>query len=73
MSILTKERDVIIGIGEVGSAFSKLLKTGGEPLEGYDIDSKKCFQYSCNSTDKIYFLHICIPFKKFPEIGRAHV
>ena len=54
-------------MGEVGSAFSKLLQREGEPLEGYDIDLKKCFQYSCNSTDQIYFLHICIPFKKFPE------
>jgi len=68
---LTKERDVIIGMGEVGSAFSKLLQREGEPLEGYDIDSKKCFQHSCNSTDLIYFLHICIPFKKFPEFSSS--
>jgi len=67
MSILTQERDVIIGMGDVGSAFSKLLWREGEPLEGYDIDSTKCFQNSCNSTDQIYFLHICIPFKKFPD------
>ena len=65
MRILTHQRDIIIGMGEVGSAFSKILQRKGEPLEGYDIDSTKCFKNSCNHDDQIYFLHICIPFKKF--------
>ncbi len=67
MGRMPQERDVVIGMGEVGSAFSKLLRREGEPLEGYDIDLKKCFQNSCNPDDIIYFLHICIPFKQFPE------
>jgi len=67
VGILTQERDVIIGMGEVGHALYKLLLRESEPLEGYDIDPKKCFQNSCNTGDQIYFLHICIPFKKFPE------
>ena len=58
-------------MGEVGSAFSKILQRKGEPLEGFDVDSKKCFQNSCNSSDKIYFLHICIPFKKFQDFKSA--
>jgi len=36
-----------------------------------DIDSKKCFKNSCNPTDKIYFLHICIPFKKFSDFSTS--
>jgi len=64
---LSLERDVIVGMGEVGSGLSKILLKEGKPLEGYDIDPKKCFQNSCNRTDHIFFLHICIPFKKFPE------
>jgi len=54
-------------MGQVGFALSKILQSGSEPLEGYDIDSKKCFQHSCNPNDQIYFLHICIPFKKFSD------
>ena len=68
---MTLQRDVIIGMGEVGSSLSKLLRKKDEPLEGFDIDSKKCFQNSCNSTDQIYFLHICIPFKKFDEFKKS--
>jgi len=54
-------------MGEVGSALSTVILREGEPLEGYDIDQKKCFQNFCNETDQICFLHICIPFKKFSQ------
>lgn len=68
---MTNERDVIVGMGEVGSALFKLLARDGVPLEGYDIEPEKCSKNSCNQDDQIFFLHICIPFKKFPEFSSS--
>jgi len=71
MSLLTQERDVIIGMGEVGSAMFKILARDGVPLEGYDVEPKKCSKNSCNPDDQIFFLHICIPFKKFSKFSSS--
>lgn len=48
---------VIVGMGEIGSAFYEILK----PAYGYDLDPMKCRGVPPKKTD---VLHICLPYNK---------
>jgi UDP-N-acetyl-D-mannosaminuronate dehydrogenase len=50
-------QSVIVGMGEIGSAFYQLLK----PVCGLDLDPEKCRGTPPETAD---ILHICIPFLK---------
>ena len=51
-------KDIIVGMGEVGSTLYQLLKKRGFRVHGVDIDQNKSKELP---TDEIYFLHICFP------------
>ncbi len=48
--------DLIVGMGEIGTALKQLLEMRGFPCDSYDI---KCLTTQCGPYD---FIHICIPF-----------
>ncbi len=62
---MTKTKDVVVGLGEIGRPFLKLLSKSNNSV-GYDINSelvdKKKFEKLKNT--ETCFLHICIPFTK---------
>jgi len=62
---MTKTKDVVAGLGEIGRPFLKLLSKSNNSV-GYDINSelvdKKKFEKLKNT--ETCFLHICIPFTK---------
>lgn len=63
--ILSKTKDVVAGLGEIGKPIFQLISRAF-PVIGYDINSslipkKKFTKYSKFNTR---FLHICIPFNK---------
>ncbi len=63
MSIKLKEKNTVVGLGEIGRPILKLLSSGHIAV-GYDqnaklMDEKPYKKYEKNPTS---FLHICIPF-----------
>jgi len=56
-------KDVVVGLGEIGSPILKLLSKSHVVL-GYDIDPKLMNQKKFQKYEKsnVKFLHICIPF-----------
>ena len=61
----TKEIDLVMGLGEIGSPICQILQKSGTTL-GYDLDSRKMNtkRYNLYKDNPISFLHICIPFTK---------
>jgi len=57
------EQDVIVGVGEVGTALYQLLKNGVERVLIYDNDSDK-FQFSNEELKQrcCNILHVCFPY-----------
>ena len=60
-----KEKNTVVGLGEIGSPILKLLSSGSIAV-GYDIDAKLMDEKSYKKHEKTptVFLHICIPFDK---------
>ena len=50
--------ELVIGVGEIGSALKQLFKKNSVIAAGIDIDSTRCFGAPKNITQ----LHICIPY-----------
>jgi hypothetical protein len=62
---MKNEKDVVVGLGEIGIPILKLLSKS-QNVVGYDINPKLMNQKkfdSCKNLDTV-FLHICIPFSK---------
>lgn len=57
---MPKSSTVIVGMGEIGSAFYKILAPT-ETVYGFDVDTAKC---KGKPVDKCDILHICIPYHK---------
>lgn len=66
---MSKSKDIVVGLGEIGKPILQLLSNAKTTI-GYDIrkelmDEKKFAKYASLETD---FLHICIPYtKKFAQ------
>jgi len=62
---MTKTKDVVVGLGEIGRPFLKIISKSNNSV-GYDINTKivdkKQFEKLKNT--ETCFLHICIPFTK---------
>lgn len=58
-----KKKDIVIGLGEIGSPILKLLSKTSNVV-GYDLDPKLVNTKKLNALNglKTEFLHICIPF-----------
>ncbi len=52
-------KDVIMGMGEVGSTIFQLLEKRGFQVHGVDIEQNKSNELP---TDEVNFLHICFPY-----------
>jgi len=65
---MLKQTDVIVGMGEIGSAFYELLKKSGVQVYGFDIYKAKCKGHEPAKTD---VLHICIPFRDYGQFKEA--
>ncbi len=52
-------KDIIAGMGEVGSALYQLLEKQGFQVQGVDIEQNKSKELP---TDQVYFLHVCFPY-----------
>ncbi len=63
--------DLILGMGEVGTALNELLTLRGFAVSGLDSIKSKCVGHP---PDVPEILHVCIPgsFKKFNEIVLEH-
>jgi UDP-N-acetyl-D-mannosaminuronate dehydrogenase len=57
-----KQTDVVVGMGEIGSAFYQVLRKGGVEVYGFDIEKEKCKGKEPTKAD---VLHICIPFCEY--------
>ena len=57
------EKDLVIGLGEIGLPIFKLLSRK-IPTEGFDKNPELNIQKSSTKNYKICFIHICIPFNK---------
>lgn len=60
-----KEKDVVAGLGEIGSPILKLISRTISAV-GYDIDEKLIDKKKLENYRKLKtrFLHVCIPFTK---------
>jgi UDP-N-acetyl-D-mannosaminuronate dehydrogenase len=62
------QQDVVLGMGEIGSAFYDVLKKSGVAIYGKDLFAKMCKGKEVVSCD---VLHICIPYKEFQPFMMA--
>lgn len=53
---------LIVGMGEIGSAWFHVLSESDDSVYGLDIDKTKCVG---NPPNKIDIMHICIPFTNY--------
>lgn len=62
---MKKEKDIVAGLGEIGTPILKLLSKSRLVL-GFDIDSKLMNQNKFQKYEKypVLFLHICIPYNE---------
>jgi len=58
-------KDLVVGLGEIGNPFLKLLAKGS-PTVGYDVNKKlmDIKKYSKNLLESTICIHICIPYTK---------
>lgn len=62
---MTKTKDVVVGLGEIGGPILKLLSKS-KTIVGYDTNKKLMDEKKFSALEKISvdFLHVCIPFSK---------
>lgn len=70
LSLASKYRDLVVGLGEIGMPILTVLKKSTNVV-GFDIDPKKMNlkQFEATKNDPISLLHFCIPYnEKFEDI-----
>lgn len=49
-------RDLVVGLGEIGSPLLEMIKSRGISVQGYDLKNKTVIE------DKYDYIHICFPY-----------